>query len=291
MGFKNILFILISGLNFTTIAFGLDIENNPYQLFKDAAINSTVGTPWKAKKHQELIQQVTAARPDIVKVKTLAYPISEENLKELYGNQTSVPFFAYSSLIDKGSPTAKTISSQALETLTPAVAFGIQRVFNREMPSNVAEKWGNVRRSNDVAVLNAFVKNDAVLNGVLLQLPLPDLLTLTKGEVGYDLMPVLVVRWNDALDESKPAELILAYTLIAPDYKGTGDRYTNDKINPIPGYVKFLQNGLKNFGEDYEAMWWATTFLADKKTLINEMPDHEVNMALETINEIPNKKQ
>jgi hypothetical protein len=111
-----------------------------------------------------------------------------------------------------------------------------------------------------------------VLNGVIFQLPLSDLSLLTKREVGYDLIPIVAMRWNDALDEQKEPEMFLAYTFQAPDTCGEGVRYTNAAINPIPGYFDYLQKGLTILGEDFKAMWWATTYLADQKTLVRELP-------------------
>jgi len=40
----------------------------------------------------------------------------------------------------------------------------------------------------------------------------------------------------------------------------------------MPGYFNYLQKGLSHFGNDFTAMWWASTYLVDQKTLVKELP-------------------
>lgn len=257
-------------------------DENSYQIHKQAAISSFAGTPWSAERQIKLAEKASAIQPQLVESsEKLTFPISEDTLKKLYSEaqKSTIPLFAYSSMIDKKAGAVKAISPEAAKTQTFAVAFGIQRTFNREMPSEtVAGGWGPLKRPNDLAILNIFEKKDAVLNGVLFELPLSDLLILTKREVGYDLIPVLVMKWEDAIDSQKEPELLLAYTFKAPDFTGEGTRYTNDKSNPVPGYFDTLQKGLDKVGADFKAMWWDTTFLADKKTPVSELPYNNVDM-------------
>ena len=257
-------------------------EENPYKEYRKEAISSAAGTPWSASRQVELVEAATALAPQIIDpllIKT--YPISEKDLQQIYqhANSNTIPFFAYSSMIAKDAGAVKAISPQAAATQLPALAFGLQRTFNREMPAATVEGgWGALMRPNDLAILNVFKKEDAVLNGVLFQLPLEDLLILSKREVGYNLVPVLTMYWNDALDEQKQPKIFLAYTFQAPNHTGEGVRYTNSNINPVPGYFNSLQKGLKPVGEDFTAMWWATTYLADQKTLVDELPYDSVDL-------------
>jgi hypothetical protein len=251
-------------------------EENPYTVHRQAAISSAAGTPWNASRHVELVEEAAALAPQLIDTSLLkSYPISEKDLEQIYqhANSDTIPFFAYSSMIDKEAGAVKAISVQAAATQTPAIAFGLQRTFNREMATATVEGgWGPLLQPNDLAILNVFEKEDAVLNGVVFQLPLDDLLILSKREVGYNLVPVLAMYWDDALDEQKEPKIFLAYTFQAPNYTGEGIRYTNPNINPIPGYFNYLQKGLKSVGEDFTAMWWATTYLADQKTMVDELP-------------------
>lgn len=251
-------------------------EDNSYQMHQQAAIRGAAGTPWNSARHLELVEKANALHSQLMEhVQKKSYPISEEDLRQIFeDSQTdTIPFFAYSSMIDKEAAAVKAISLEGAMTQTPAIAFGIQRTFNRELAAaTVAGGWGTLKRPNDVAILNIFQKKDAVLNGVIFDLPLADLLILSKREVGYDLIPVLVTRWDDAVNGNKEPQFFLAYTFQAPNDAVEGVRYTNPHVNPIPGYFSYLQKGLNLQGDDFKAMWWATTYLADQKTLVKELP-------------------
>lgn len=271
------LFILAANTPFLSLNPGLSAEENFYEKFQDSAISSAAGTPWNAERHLQLVKQAKAFRMQHSKhLMNKIYPISVEDLEKIYQNAKSdyILFFAYSSMIDKEAGAVKAISTEGAATQTLGIAFGIQRVFNREMPSATVEGgWGPLARPNDLAILNVFDKEDAVLNGVLFELPLSDLLVLSKREVGYNLIPVVVTHWQDALHDQKEPAMYIAYTFQAPDNKkGEGEHYTSPYINPIPGYFNYLQKGLNNAGADFTAMWWATTYLADQKTLVQELP-------------------
>jgi hypothetical protein len=276
--FTSLMITIIPCLTQTLVA----DEVNPYQLYQESAISSAAGTPWNAARHLTLVQKAKDLRAAYGEnLQKKAYPISEEDLAQIYQQEKRdiVPFFAYSSMIDMEAGAVKAISAKSAATQTPAVAFGIQRTFNREIAAaTVAGGWGTLKRPNDLAILNVFEKEDAVLNGVVFQLPLADLLILSKREVGYDLIPVIVTTWFDAVDGQKEPEMFLAYTFQAPNHSGQGTRYTNASVNPIPGYFNYLQKGLNLLGNDFKAMWWATTYLADQRTLVNELPYRIVDL-------------
>lgn len=257
-------------------------EENPYQSLKQAAISGTTGTPWNSARQIYLVEKAQQYRSELIdQAKRLSYPISEEDLYTLLEENENaiIPFFAYSSMIDKNAAAVKAISQEGANTHTPAIAFGIQRTFDRQLPeSTVKGGFGELLRSNDLAILNAFEKEDAVINGVVFHLPVKDLLVLTKREVGYDLIPVLVMNWEDAAYEKGESSIFLAYTFLSPEVTIDVTEYTSNHVNPVPGYVHYLQKGLDAQGEDFKAMWWATTFLADKKTPIKELPYHNIDL-------------
>lgn len=256
-------------------------EDNFYQVYQQSAFSSAAGTPWSSARHVEIVEKANVLRSQFSEsIQKKVYPLSEEDLQQVYQNAQSdkVLFFTYSSMIDMEAGAVKAISSEAAATQMPAIAFGIQRTFNREMPAATVEGgWGALKRPNDLAILNVFEKKDAVLNGVVFELPLSDLMILSKREVGYDLIPVIAMRWDDVINGKEP-ELFLAYTFQAPDFIGQEIRYTNKNINPIPGYFNYLQKGISLFGDDFKAMWWATTYIADQKTLVNELPYHQIDL-------------
>ncbi len=251
-------------------------EENCYEKYRESAISSASGTPWNAERHIELVRHAN----DLVTTCPIpkAYPISIDDLEEIYGVRETIPFFAYSSMIDMESAAVKAISVQGAATQTPAIAFGIQRTFNRAMQAEtVAGGFGPLARENDLAILNCFYKKDAVVNGVLFDLPIEDLQILTKREVGYNLIPVTVMRWDDACHSSQP-QAFIAYTFQTPDYKGQGERFTSPNVNPIPPYFNNLQKGINKWGSDFTAMWWATTYLADQKTVVNALPYENIDL-------------
>jgi hypothetical protein len=253
-------------------------SKNPYGIYQREAIQSAETLPWSPARHQDLLKAAALHASLIEGVQELTYPVSEADLQKIFGTSSTIPFFAYSSMIDKDAGAVKAISAEGAHTREPAIAFGIQRTFNREMAAATVEGgWGPLQRPNDLAILNVFRKEDAILNGVLFELPLSDMLILSKREVGYKLIPVLITRWNDALDRREP-EVILAYTFQAPDYAGEEIRYTNDHVNPIPGYFHFLQKGLNVMGDDFKTMWWSTTYLADQNTQVNELPFGSIDL-------------
>ena len=262
-------------------------EENSYQTHQEVAISSAAGTPWSAVRHLELVQKAKGLHSQLsARLQRKTYPMSEEDLQQIYqeAQRDTIPFFTYSSMIDMEAGAVKAISPEAAATQMPAIAFGIQRTFNREMAAATVEGgWGALKRPNDLAILNVFEKEDAVLNGVIFQLPLSDLLILSKREVGYDLIPVAAMRWHDAIDGKKEPEIFIAYTFQAPNYNGEGVRYTNANINPIPGYFIFLQKGLTLVGDDFKAMWWATTYLADQKTVVNELPFRIIDLKADEV--------
>lgn len=269
---------LLSAVLFSSAINADTVETNPYGIYKADAISSAAGTPWSATRHVEI---VTAANETAVISLDLKkpYPISEEDLQQVYQNAGSdkVLFFAYSSMIDNESGAVKAISPAAASTQNLAVAFGIQRVFNRKMNAETVQGgWGALARPNDLAILNVFKRKDAVLNGVTFELPIEDLLILTKREVGYDLVPVLVMSWENALDENASPEIKLAYTFMAPSNRQ--NEFTSQRVNPIPPYFNMLQKGLTKAGADFKAMWWSNTFLANARVPVKVLPYHNIDM-------------
>lgn len=282
MNFYKLFYFSVVGI--ACLSSFIQADENFYQVYRESAISSAAGTPWNASKQLQFVQKAKEFGNQMKEgFPQKSYPVDEAGLQLVFEtNQTStIPFFAYSSMIDIQSGAAKAISQEAAATQTPAVAFGIQRTFNRAMPTDTVKGgWGALQRSNDLGILNVFEKEDAVLNGVVFQLPIADFMVLAKREVGYDLIPVVVMKWSEAIDGQQEPEMFIAYTFRAPSPTDEGSTpYTNDHINPIPGYFNFLQNGLKVQGENFTAMWWATTYLADQKTLVSELPYDNVDLS------------
>ena len=199
--------------------------------------------------------------------KSPSYTYPYVNLaKELASQGQSVlKLFAYGSLIDKNSA-KKTFSEKTLNTSRPSLAFGVQRLFNRDVPIQQSAWWGKPLDPQARGMLNlkATEYQRQFVNGVLIEIPLEEIGALLAREVGYDLKPVLIADWNTLLK----GELLLsiAYTLIA----GPTSSYVNASILPRPGYYELTRNAAAEFGPLFSLFWLHTTYMADGKTPIIE---------------------
>jgi len=199
----------------------------------------------------------------------LAYP--NENPESLYANSTDgkVVIFAYGSLMNKESA-QRTLSEAALKTLKPSLAFGVQRVFDRKV--STTGRWGEVSRPNDIGMLNIYptgnIKETA--NGVAFEVSLEDLKALINREEGYDLIPVVIVMWDDLKSTPDNAVVMIGYTFAASTAPRQGVYYTSNSVNPVPGYALASLQGASYFGLNYMKMWIESTYLADRTTLFSE---------------------
>ncbi len=172
--------------------------------------------------------------------------------------QAETAIFAYGSLLNKESA-ARTLSSHAIQTSQPAVAFGLKRIFDYDA-APINKRWGEPRRPNDTAMLNVIPTDDpsSMVNGVILKVDKRDLAKLIEREKGYDLVPVSVIRW-DEVQQDHP-QLQTAYTFMARE------DHINPCINPVPGYAQASKEGAAQYGDDFLQFWLETTFLADGRT-------------------------
>lgn len=196
------------------------------------------------------------------------FPYPDSNAEEILATfqQTKIYIFAYGSLLNKQSA-AKALSPEAMKTHRPAIAFGLKRIFNRYIPKET--HWGEQLRPNDKAMLNVFQTSNYqdIINGVVIEVGQEDLQNLIKREEGYDLVPIPVTYWVDALDSNNhDPSIFFAYTFISPEKAVKGIHYTKKDINPIKGYALASQEGASQYGDQFFKLWIETTFLADKKT-------------------------
>lgn len=192
------------------------------------------------------------------------YPYHDLPEKLKGENKQSLLLFSYGSLIDEKSA-GKTLSPQALATRQPAVAFGVKRVFDRDVPVKPGSQWGVPCHHDARGMLNVQRTEELqqFINGVLVEIPLEDIAALLDREEGYDLMPVIVSGWNDFIRESPQFEI--AYILHAD----VDSPYVNSKIYPRPGYYELTRNAAKQYGPLFESIWHETTFMADGETHID----------------------
>jgi len=165
---------------------------------------------------------------------------------------------AYGSLVNRASA-AHTLTQTAG---TPAIGFGIRRVFNYIVPEH-NPRYGPPPDSVTRAALNVVPTGRIgdVVNGVLLEVPLDEIGAFRSREVGYDLVSVPCIPWHD-----RNAPPFLAHTLHCPDEPRGGVVRTAQGINPHPEYYRVCREGAEELGESFLETWLATSFLADLST-------------------------
>jgi hypothetical protein len=187
----------------------------------------------------------------------------EENLEARSVSEIAV--VGYGSLVN-GASAGQTLSERSLATSRPVIAFGARRLFNYEIPSDV-DRYAPAIHPLAGAALNALPtgKIEDIVNGIVMKLPLTDIPAIRGREVGYDLIPVVCLEWNNP---EKPP--FLAYILCCFDEERGGIRRTNIKLEPHQGYYSVCRKGASEFGEEFLRLWLATTYLADGVTPVAE---------------------
>ncbi len=178
----------------------------------------------------------------------------------------SLTIFGYGSLVDRRSA-SKSLSNRSLKTGEPAAAFGLKRIFNRDIPVDPTAAWGVPCDPKARAMLNVFKTGnpDDVVTGVIYEVALEDLASLRKREPGYDLVPILYVDWSDYIGNQK-LHYRIAYVFHSPKES----RYTSDDILPRPGYYELTRDAAKKHGPEFYRLWMESTYLSDETTPIVE---------------------
>jgi hypothetical protein len=187
---------------------------------------------------------------------------------EREGIQT-IKIFSYGSLMDYGSA-SQTLSPESMATLKPAIAFGVKRLFNRDVPVKPNSKWGIPNNRHARGMLNLAMsgsQNDLV-NGIVFEVNRKDIPGLLYREEGYDLIPVIVSDWDDATKKDT-SDCYIAYTFYAP----LESSYTSSDIDPRPNYYELSRDASKQYGPVFESLWFSTTYLSDGVTPIRKWED------------------
>lgn len=197
------------------------------------------------------------------------YPVKDPQLITPLFPNDKVVIFGYGSLINKASA-ARTLSPEVMSTYKPALAFGLKRVFNYRAGNT--SNWGDPQRPTDLAMLNVSKtdKMENMVNGVTFEVPLSDLDRLIEREIGYDLIPIPVIAWDDKSDNP---HFFVAYTFSASSEQRDGKSYVSPCINPVPGYAMASRDGAATNGKEFLDFWVKTTYLADKKTSFTDWED------------------
>jgi hypothetical protein len=136
----------------------------------------------------------------------------------------------------------------------PAIAFGLTRRLNmngkiegfgqdfqapycldREIPGHL---------NSGCALANAIPANtlSAMINGMVMAVDETELKKLIQRQKGYDLIPVIIMDWQDREPHFRGKPRI-AYTFSAADQPRQGIIYTDNNLWPAFRYMERLRNG------------------------------------------------
>ena len=193
------------------------------------------------------------------------YPYTDLSDQLQKKNISSISLFVYGSLMDIRSR-KETLPFNDPSKDQTALAFGVQRLFNLDVPYKEGSPYGPLKEEHSRGMLNVRLNNcpDTFINGVIIDIPLSDLPALRKREKCYNLIPVITADWKEFLH----GKLIFshAYILIAPEKSGI----TSDQIMPRNGYFELIESTAKGYGCCFEEFWLNTTYLSDGKTTISD---------------------
>lgn len=149
----------------------------------------------------------------------------------------------------------------------PALAFGVERVFNYQMSARGLARHQASTDERRMAALNARLtgKLSDVINVRRIPLSKVMLPALLEREFGYDLCRAPYLPWP----LSPNAKLETAWLLCAP----SGSSVVNDSLLPNPRYVDICLAGARLGGEAFEMLFRRTSFLTDGRCLEEWLDD------------------
>ena len=192
-------------------------------------------------------------------------------------SENTLLLVGYGSLLNRDSA-ARTIKDTPREGHPPVLALGARRVFNYVIPGARLKSYGGNFPPRERAALNVdYTRSPAdALNGRLLTVAPPDLAALREREFGYDLRPVVCVRWGEW--EAAP---FTASVLVAAEGTRGGRQVIDNDALPHPLYAGLCRAGAHAVSEAFLQLYLETTFLADRKTSLAEWEKEHPEVAKE----------
>ncbi len=170
------------------------------------------------------------------------------------------PMIGYGSLLsfESASRTLKHTDLQAREFVK---AFGLQRIFNYEMPQHVLDRWEQPVGSSRIAALNVTATGSPEdwINAVLIPVSPVDISALRERELNYDLRPIPIQAWGDT------GPFRVAWVLIE-----NVEMHRRSSLLPHPNYTSLCRDACAQLSEDFLKAFDDTTLLADGKTKLGE---------------------
>lgn len=233
-------------------------------VFAKTADNSTY---WDKDYEKVLLQKVGTILPELITFPFFQYPNDGHQKVVDHFPSGKVLLFGYGSLMNKVSA-ARSMKAEAVESMEPAIAFGVKRLFNYKVTD--PSRWGKDQNPKERAMLNVAqtLNLGYMANGVVLQVDAEDLTQLVARETGYDLVPIPIASWYDVMDQNPEIEIRVAYTFVAVNELRNNTVYTSTEYYPVLGYLYAIQEASQTYGQEFAAFWNATTYLADGTTPI-----------------------
>lgn len=224
---------------------------------------------WEQQYENLLLKKVGAKLPELVTYPFFQFPNEGHEVLESQFPEGKVLIFGYGSLMNKISA-GRHIKKESIDTMYPAIAFGVKRIFNYKAAKT--EHWGADQNRKEKAMLNIVqtLNIASKANGVAIEVDLEDLQGLVSRETGYDLVPIVISSWNDVLEQKDNIEMRIAYTFVATNELRNHIDYTSTEFYPVRGYLHAVQISSEAYGADFAKMWNDTTYLADGTTSIND---------------------
>ena len=195
------------------------------------------------------------------------YDLEEDFQKR---NEQKLKLFGYGSLMNKVSAN-QTISDETSSKFTKALAFGIIRLLDYEMPDEVRKRplYAGAENSINRALFNARYTGSITdyTNGLIYEVDISEVQSLRDREIGYDLIPIFCISLNS--DPNNP-EIIHAYALGCSDRAWEGRKLTNSKLLPHVNYYKLCREGAEAISDEFLSYFLDTSYLADRKTTARE---------------------
>lgn len=199
--------------------------------------------------------QIVEKSEELAAYPRLEYPNSSFDQLSSYFESGKVLIFAYDTLTNPASA-AQSLSVHTMVHMKPGIAFGLYRLLNVDgqvggfkwdlnTPSWIDEY---VPRGSHLAtgkaVINAIPTSslDDQINGVLFEVNETELQKLIEREAGYDLIPVIVMDWQDK-SPCYCGTPRVAYTFSASNEPRNGIIYTKENISPSIRYMDRLREG------------------------------------------------
>ncbi|MGC4074798.1 MAG: hypothetical protein QM760_20300 [Nibricoccus sp.] len=188
----------------------------------------------------------------------------------------------YGSLLNPESA-ARTIKDTPPEGHPPVLAFGAQRLFNYLIPDERIKSYGGNYGPRERAALNLLYTRSAanIFNGRLLTVDIKDIPALRTREFGYDLLPVVAVKWNHWNEEP-----FIAYVLVARKEIVNGRHVLDPQALPHPLYAQVCRAGAKMVSDSFLKMYLDTTYLADRVTVMSSWEGKNPGKYENALNEV-----